>query len=249
MSKLNDAIKPWLLANGFKEIEELPEYISSYDWSYKYHDDKCFYVFFDWDYGYVNMRSNIGHYELDGANAEQVIAFFKEHGKVPEQQTKQTDISLGQQMWGYLLSIGFEEIDKYDKRLGNYQAVWECSIAKGNLCAFSYNSREDYIFLIDVSSDNYNLAHGASTDDDFDIYSVADLQAWLQDNGYLDDNDEEQMLNNTPKFRYDISLDVMDKLQQIQQQIDSLTNKSKHWKKRAKKAERKVKEMRKVVVS
>lgn len=40
---------------------------------------------------------------------------------------------------------------------------------------------EQFIFLIDRTA-NLDVV----TDDDLSIHSVADLQAWLQDNGYLD---------------------------------------------------------------
>lgn len=247
MSKLNDAIKPWLLANGFYTIDELPDYLTDDYVDYMYYNDE-FYIYFkegDMLINAVDEDYNIQF--LNYESAEQVIAYFKQHGNIPEQETKQVDIPLAQQMWDYLLSIGFEVIDNNDSRLG-CQTGWKYNIAKGNLCAYHATLTAGYIYLVDTSSNKYRLSTGISTVGCLEIHSVSGLQAWLQNNGHLDDNNEEQVLDNTPKIGHDISLEFIAKLQKMQQQIDLLTNKSKKWKKRAKKAEKIVNRMSKVVV-
>lgn len=240
MSKLNDAIKPWLLANDFKEKDKLKFRPNGCSWDYIYYNGE-YYIYFDEWHRSINARYNDGEqHRLFDATAEQVIAYFTEYSKAPEQETKQADVPLAQQMWDYLLSIGFEEIDNNDIRLGCHTS-WRHNIAKGNLCAYIDTLSNDCILLTDISSDDFKLTKGILTKS-LNIYSVSNLQEWLQDNGYLDDNNEEQMSNNTTKFR------VIAKLQKMQQQIDLLTNKSKKWKKRAKKAEKIVNKMSKVVV-
>ena len=180
MSELNNTIKPWLLANGFKEVNDLPKEVSYHTWDYVYTDNEL-YIYFDATDSEVFAASNNGDvHELYAEDAEEVVAYFKQHGKAPEQETAQADTPLARQMWDYLLSVGFEEIDSNDVRLGT-QTNWKYTIAKGSLCAFCDYLTEGFIFLIDVTN---NI--DAATDDDLNIHSVADLQTWLQDNGYLD---------------------------------------------------------------
>ena len=180
MSKLNDAIKPWLLANGFKEIDAIPEDATEYDWDYQYHNGE-YYIYFDEGMEEVKAcYDDSTIHELWDATSEQVISYFTEHGNIPKQVPEQSDKLLAQQMWDYLLSIGFEKIDSNDVRLGT-QTNWKYTIAKGSLCAYRGSLTGKFIFLLDK---NVNL--NAVTDDELNIRSVADLQTWLQDNGYLD---------------------------------------------------------------
>lgn len=91
-------------------------------------------------------------------------------------------MSLAQEMWDYLKSIGFEDIPNNDDRLGA-QGVpdaihWACTIVRDNLCAFADELTGSYIFLIDET--RINLMRGGITTNQLNIHSVADLEAWLR---------------------------------------------------------------------
>jgi hypothetical protein len=90
-------------------------------------------------------------------------------------------MSLAQEMWTYLKSIGFEDIPNNDDRLGAQGAPdaihWEHTIARDNLCAFCNEPTGSYIFLSDLN--NYNLRMPVRTND-INIHSVSDLERWLR---------------------------------------------------------------------
>ena len=90
MSELNNTIKPWLLANGFKEVNDLPKEVSDYTWDYVYTDNKL-YIYFDATDEEVcaGFCNGYKHKSLHIADVEQVIAYFTEHGKAPVEKTKE----------------------------------------------------------------------------------------------------------------------------------------------------------------
>lgn len=90
MSKLNNAIKPWLLANGFNKIQRLPDYISMLSYEYNYSNGED-YIYFDESYRYISACFSIDGTEcsLSGATANEVIAYFIKYGNTP-QQTQST---------------------------------------------------------------------------------------------------------------------------------------------------------------
>jgi len=88
-------------------------------------------------------------------------------------------MSLAQEMWGYLKSIGFEDIPKNDERLGDQCGDWDLTIAKGSLVAhqdIETMKTDSWIFLINATKSDCAL----STDYSLNIHSVSDLEAWLR---------------------------------------------------------------------
>lgn len=91
MSKLNDEIKPWLLVNGFKEIDGIPRNVTHYTWDYQYHNSEYF-VYFDEGETCIKARyHNDTSHALWLVSAEQVIAYFTKHGKAPESANTQQE--------------------------------------------------------------------------------------------------------------------------------------------------------------
>ena len=90
-------------------------------------------------------------------------------------------MSLAQEMWDYLKSIGFEDISNSDERLREAANCWvrcDLSIARNNLCAYQYADtihNDNCIFLVDTSKS----LHGG-TDRYINAHSVADLEEWLR---------------------------------------------------------------------
>jgi ribosomal protein L21E len=83
-------------------------------------------------------------------------------------------MSLAQEMWDYLKSIGFEDIsNKDDYRLGAHAGGWKNTIKYGDLCAYN-DSMDNFIGFIDITK-KFN-----QNNTDLNIQTVSDLEAWLR---------------------------------------------------------------------
>jgi hypothetical protein len=93
MSELNDAIRPWLLANGFEEYDETDNWMADFYWdNIYYNDDYNLYILFDNHYETIRAYSCNGetHIPLDDATANEVIAYFTKYGNIPQESSINT---------------------------------------------------------------------------------------------------------------------------------------------------------------
>jgi hypothetical protein len=74
MSELNNAIKPWLLANGFEEVDELPEEVNYDSWDYKYSNGEACIYFDEKDYIILARLNDGSIHKLHASDVSDVIA-------------------------------------------------------------------------------------------------------------------------------------------------------------------------------